>query len=75
MPTISNKRYFRNISRAIVHGLNYARERKRVGYRIKVDRAPIIKLTPLEILAHTILPNRVSKKLVIERLKEKIPLG
>ncbi|MCX8189427.1 MAG: glycosyltransferase [Nitrososphaeria archaeon] len=74
-PTIINKKYFENISRAIVHGLNYARERVSRGYRIKANKVPLIKLTPLEILAHIILPNRISKRLVIERLKKKIPLG
>ncbi|MEM3873127.1 MAG: glycosyltransferase family 2 protein, partial [Nitrososphaeria archaeon] len=74
-PTISNKKYFENISRALVHGIYYARERIRKGDRIEVDRVPLIKLKPLEVLVHTILPNRISKKLVIERLKDKIPLG
>jgi len=47
----------------------------RRGFRIGVEGAPLIKLTALEVLAHTILPNRISKKLVIKRLKDRIPLG
>jgi len=40
----------------------------RRGFRIGVEGAPLIKLTALEVLAHTILPNRISKKLVIKAM-------
>ena len=75
IPSMVSRKALKSTSRAIVHGLNYARERVRRGFSVGVKGAPLIKLTPLEVLAHTILPNRISKKLVIERLKDKIPLG
>ncbi|MBC7091095.1 MAG: glycosyltransferase [Nitrososphaeria archaeon] len=75
IPAMVGKKSIESVSRAIVYGINYARERRRRGCRIKVDNAPLIRLTPLEIIAHTILPNRLSKRLVIKRLEDKIPLG
>jgi len=75
IPSTVSVKALKSTSRAIVHGLNYARERIRRGFRIGVEGAPLIKLTALEVLAHTILPNRISKKLVIKRLRDRIPLG